>query len=268
MRVMTVLEYFDWKAALQIFVLAGIIYSVFDFLSVSPGGGILRGFTVLTVVLSVVTLLLAKSLRLRVIDWLVTQFFLPFGVIALLIIFHTELRRGLWRIGQSRIFGVFSPGGLAPISEIVDATVAMSRQRIGALLAIERDVSLGAYAERGQRLDAQVSAPLLISIFHPGALLHDGAVIISGNKIVAAGCIFPLTENPEFGVALGTRHRAAIGITEESDAIAIVVSEETGAISLAVRGKLTANLDRESLRAALRQIYVERRLGAQPSHAS
>lgn len=262
---MAVFEYLDWKAGLQILILALIIYWVLNFLRLSPGAGVLRGFTLLTLAGSIGVLILAKALGLEVIDWLITRFVLPFSVVAVLVLFHPELRKGLWRIGQRPFLGFFATGEIAPIGEIVEAVTRMSQEHIGALIAIERDVSLRAYADGGVRLDAELSSSLLLAVFQPGGLLHDGAVIIRGERIVAARCIFPLSENEEKTFGLGTRHRAGIGITEETDAIAVVVSEETGRISLAMGGELTTGLDRESLRSTLRKIYLEERLAVRSS---
>ncbi len=128
---------------------------------------------------------------------------------------------------------------------------------MGALIAIERQVGLGSYVERGVRLDSEVSAELIKSIFWPGAPLHDGAIVIREQRIVAAGCLFPLTDNPDFSTELGTRHRAGIGVTEESDAAAIIVSEQTGRVSLAFRGQIQTDLDEKSLRQSLEEIAAQ-----------
>jgi len=137
----------------------------------------------------------------------------------------------------------------------VKAALQLSRNRVGALIVLQRDVSLANYIEGGIRLDADVTAELLESIFYPGSTLHDGAVIIANDRIAAAGCLLPLSDNPRLG--LGTRHRAAVGITEESDAVSVVVSEETGQISLAVSGELQRNLDRPTLEKQLRKLYLQ-----------
>ena len=132
----------------------------------------------------------------------------------------------------------------------------MSRDKVGALIAIEREVGLRSYAEGGVPLDAEVTEALLRTIFHPKTPLHDGAVIIRGDRIQAAGCLFPLTENVDVGSGLGTRHRAAIGVTEDSDAIAVVVSEETGGVSFALKGEITRDVEPEELRLILRSLYT------------
>ncbi|MFW6457489.1 MAG: diadenylate cyclase, partial [Planctomycetota bacterium] len=134
---------------------------------------------------------------------------------------------------------------------------SLSRDKIGGLIAIERRVGLSSYVERGIRLDAELTAELIKTVFWPGTPLHDGAVVISSQRVLAAGCLFPLTDNPRFSTELGTRHRAGIGISEESDAVAIIVSEQTGKVSLAVKGAIQQDLDEPALRHALEDIAAE-----------
>ncbi|MHC4597391.1 MAG: diadenylate cyclase, partial [Planctomycetota bacterium] len=152
---------------------------------------------------------------------------------------------------------VFLKKEIVVIEEIVLATNRLAKDKIGALLAIEREIGLGSFIEGGVYIDAEMSADLIDAIFWPGSALHDGAIIIQSGRIAAAGCLFPLTDNPEVSKRLGTRHRAAIGLTEETDAITVVVSEETGKISLGVRGHLEQDLDREGLRKILRELLTE-----------
>ena len=146
----------------------------------------------------------------------------------------------------------------ALIEELIRAVSNLSKEKIGALIAIEREISLGTYVEGGVFIDAEVKADLIDTVFWPGSALHDGAIVIQNERIAAAGCLFPLTENPEISKRLGTRHRAAIGLTEETDAVTVVVSEETGNISVGVRGHLERDLDRDSLRRILRELLTER----------
>jgi len=175
---------------------------------------------------------------------------------ALLVIFQPELRRALVRLGEGRLFSLLPSGRHGVTNQIVAAVQTLSREKTGALIAIQREVGLGSYVEGGVHLDAEVSAPLLVTIFHRDTPLHDGAVVIRGDRVVAAGCLFPLTENVDVGSGFGTRHRAAIGVTEESDAIAVVVSEETGTVSFAVRGQITRNVEPAELRMILRSLYT------------
>ncbi len=252
---MNPLHYLDWRAAIEILLLAAVFYLALRFLRGSRGAGILKGLGIVVVVGFFGVLFLARFLHLRVIGELATGAVAIFSF-ALLVIFQPELRRALVRLGQSPLFGLFSRSHKELTEQLIDAVSTLSREKIGALMAIEREVGLRSYAEGGVRLDAEVSSPLLVTIFHPGTPLHDGAVIIQGDRIVAAGCLFPLTENVDVGSGLGTRHRAGIGVTEDSDAIAIIVSEETGGISVALKGQITRDLDPESLRMILRSLYT------------
>jgi diadenylate cyclase len=200
-------------------------------------------------------LFLARHLELNVIRTVVTGAVSVLGF-ALLVIFQPELRRALVRLGQSSLFGFLPHSRRGVTNQILDAVATMSREKVGALIAIQREVGLRSYAEGGVRLDAEVSSALLVTIFRPNTPLHDGAVIIEGDRVVAAGCLFPLTENVDVGSGLGTRHRAAIGVTEDSDAIAIVVSEETGAVSFALKGQITRDVEPAELRMILRSLYT------------
>jgi len=251
---MNPLHYLDWRAAIEILLLALMFYLVLRFLRGSRGAGILKGLGVVVVVGLIGVLFLARFLELKVIGAIATEAVAVFSF-ALLVIFQPELRRALVRLGQSPLFGLFTRSQKEVTNQLIDAVATMSREKTGALIAIEREVGLRSYAEGGVRLDADVSSSLLVTIFHPNTPLHDGAVIVQGSRVVAAGCLFPLTENVDVGSGMGTRHRAAIGVTEDSDAIAIVVSEETGGISIALKGQMTSDLDPEGLRMILRGLY-------------
>ena len=167
----------------------------------------------------------------------------PYTAIALIVMFQAEIRRMLARIGRVRWLGL---GGQLERREVVDdillAVRQMAEEKTGALIVIERDIGLRTFIESGVALDARVSRDLLCAIFHPGGAMHDGAVIVQGDRVAAAACFLPLTTNPTLSRRLGTRHRAAIGVTEDTDALAVVVSEETGQISVASRGDLEANV--------------------------
>jgi diadenylate cyclase len=190
---------------------------------------------------------------LDTINWLLTKL-IPISIIGLLIIFQPELRRGLARLGQ---FGVF-PAKEIIIVEIAKSAVTLSKKKIGALIAIEREIGLRPYIESGVQLDGKVTSELINTIFMPNTPLHDGGVIIQEDRIVAAGCLFPLTQEPHITKTLGTRHRAAIGLSEETDAIVIVVSEETGTVSIAVGGKITRDLNKEALIKTLNNLYRQK----------
>jgi len=196
---------------------------------------------------------LSKWLELNTISWFLNKL-AAVGFISFIILFQPELRRALARVGQNTFFSPFLKKG-GTVDEIVEACNRMSKIRRGALIAIEREMSLQQYLESGIPLDAKVSAELLITIFAPNAPIHDGAVIIQGDRIAGSGALFPLSQNLSLARTLGTRHRAAIGITEETDAVCIVASEETGSISVSVYGKLTGDLDEDGLRRVLKSLF-------------
>jgi diadenylate cyclase len=248
----------DWKAVFEVILLATVLYWILRFLQESLGPSVLRGLAFFIVILFVVLLFVAQRFEMRVITALLTNF-PEFFAIALLIIFQPELRRALVRLGESPLLRkVFRPKGDV-ISTIVTAATAMSEKQIGALIALEREVPLTPYVDGGIKMDSRITTELLVTLFHPGTPLHDGAAIIRDDRLVAAGCLFPLTENPVVSRGLGTRHRAGIGVTEQSDAITIMVSEETSAISLAVRGIITRGLTPEELERTLRDLYVDKK---------
>ncbi|MDA8431886.1 MAG: diadenylate cyclase CdaA, partial [Nitrospiraceae bacterium] len=165
-------------------------------------------------------------------------------------------RRALAHIGEAQFLTFTKAEELKSLEEIVRASISLANRKIGALMVIERETSLKDFIEVGTPLDAKVSRELLASIFHPTSPIHDGAVIIKGNRIAAAGCFLPITLSSELSKALGTRHRAGIGLTEETDAIAIIVSEETGFISMAMNGKLETKLDMGTMRDILTDIFT------------
>lgn len=189
--------------------------------------------------------------RLAAVQWLLSNI-LTYIVFAIIVLYQSEIRRGLANIGAASILGHHRRGNEGHYEEIVLAATTLASKKIGGLLVIERDIGLKNYLENGIALDAVLTYDLLVTIFSPNTPLHDGAVIVQQNRIVAAGCFLPLTLDPYLSKELGTRHRAAIGITEETDAAAIIVSEETGTISLAIGGEITRDLTGASLRTALK----------------
>lgn len=216
--------------------------------------------TVTQIVKAVVALLvisyLSDVLGLNTLNYIISKT-IEVGLIALVVVFQPELRRLLERLGGSSIKGLFVPKAQVSdlthtINETVAACRSMSRQKIGALIVFERQTNLEEYFKTGTIVDAAVSSELLKNIFFPKAALHDGAVVIRGERIAAAGCVLPLTQNPDLSRDLGTRHRASIGITEHSDAVVVVVSEETGVISCVVGGNLRRYLTPETLTKLLR----------------
>jgi diadenylate cyclase len=214
--------------------------------------------------------IISKWLNLRALNWLL-QVFLPLGPVALVILFYPELRHALEEVGRLKFLGDgFVMLGREDISnlveELTEVSTDMSRAKTGALMVIEREVGLDTMLATGTAVDAEVSAELLKTIFHPGSPLHDGAVIIRGSRIMAAGCTLPLSDSPRIGTMIHTRHKAAIGVTEQSDAVVLVVSEETGTISLCTEGRLMRGLSPEQLRTKLLSIFQAGTEGGARSH--
>lgn len=238
---------------IDIAIVAFLIYKVFVYLSETRAIQILIGLLVL-----LIFNVLAKFLHLYTLSFIFNSL-ITIGIFALVVIFQPEIRRMLAIIGEKQ-FGIFSSEIEAEkiIGEIVRATVFMSENRIGALIAIEREVNLDNYVEAGTVIGGNVSKELLITIFWPGTPLHDGAAIIKRDKIYKAGTFLPLSLNPHLPQTVGTRHRAAIGITEETDAVVVVVSEETGAVSVAYGGKLIKNLDPQKVKNVLKGLLVKK----------
>ena len=240
-----------WKLILEIAILWFVFYRLLLFFRGSGAAQLLKGVVVL-----IIAFFIIQKLGLDTLNWLLTKLF-AISVIAILLIFQPELRRGLTRLGGSPIFGFFLKEERI-VNEIVDAVAALSKKKIGAIIAIEREVGLKEYIESGVTLDSRVTSELIKTIFMPNTPLHDGGIIIQENRIVAAGSLFPLTQNPRISKSLGTRHRAAVGLTEETDSIVIVVSEETGTVSISTAGKLTRELDKESLTKMLNNLLYKK----------
>jgi diadenylate cyclase len=202
----------------------------------------------------------SRLLPLQTVNWMIRNM-LAFVAFAAIVIFQSDIRRALAHFGQAPFFRYLNRQQAADetIEEIVVASTMLSGQKVGAIMAVEREIGLRNYIESGIPLDATLTYDLVATIFHPGSPLHDGAVIIQESRIAAAACFLPLTINPRVSRELGTRHRAAIGLTEECDAVAIVVSEETGAISLALDGSIERDLSPDALRTRLRSLILLRR---------
>lgn len=226
----------------EILVLACGFYFLFTFFRESRSVQVSVGLVILLIVLIGIT----RLLHIDALNWLLRRFSMYLAV-ALLVIFQPEIRRALAELGSQPLFTPPAESrGI--VDSIVEAVMLLAERRIGALIAIERTMSTKAIQDTGVKIDARVNTELLASVFFPHTPLHDGGVIVSANRIVAAGCLFPLCQRPELSRGLGTRHRAAMGLTEETDAIAIVVSEETGTISVSSRGRLSRDFDEERLR--------------------
>ena len=230
------------RDVVDILVITFIIYHALLLIKGTRGWQMTLGIISLSLFYAVI-----RFLELRTIEWLFANFFTYF-IFALIVIFQSEIRRGLAQIGRGRFFPRFFPRltgkkGQGRFDEIVLAATTLSSKKIGGLIVIERDIGLRNYIESGIKLDAFLTYDLLLTIFNPRSPLHDGAVIIQGNRISAAACFLPLTLDPYLSKELGTRHRAAIGITGESDAVAVVISEETGNTSAVVGGEIMRGLD-------------------------
>jgi diadenylate cyclase len=236
----------DWKDLVEILIVAAVIYRVLLVLAGTRAIQMLLGLFVVVAIYAG-----ARVLDLSLVEYLLETVF-QFGVIAALVVFQPELRSALAQLGQNRLLRFFSRlEQTAVAEEVVQAVEEMSRGKIGAIIAIERKLGLGEYLESGTQLQARVSDALLLNIFTPYSLLHDGAAVIRGDDIVAAGVILPLTQQPVTDRSLGTRHRAALGLSEETDALVVVVSEETGFITLAHGGRLFRNLSPDELKEML-----------------
>lgn len=237
-----------WKPTFEIGLFWYMYFVLLRFLRSTGALQILRGLLLVFVFFVVV-----RYLKLETITRLMGEI-LPISVIAVFVLFQSELRRGLTRIGQSPMFKFFLKEERI-VDEIVKSVSGFSRKKVGALIALEREVSLQQFAESGVVVDAILSFELLSTIFMPNTALHDGGVIIQGGRVQSAGCLFPLSQSQRISKTLGTRHRAAVGVTEETDAIVIVVSEETGTVSVAERGELNRRLDSAALRNELVKFY-------------
>jgi diadenylate cyclase len=232
-----------WRDALEIIVVSYAIYRVLVLIHRTRAMQVLVGITVLAVAYG-----LAYVLQLSMIIYLLTLVF-SYGAIALLVVFAPELRAGLAQIGRSPMSRFFAHMGESEIGdEVAEAVERLSRSGIGAIIAIEREVSLDEYIQSGSEMQAKVSADLLATIFTPYSPLHDGSVIIRGDVIVGAGCILPLSQAAMIDRSLGTRHRAALGLSEETDALVVVVSEETAMITVAANGRLWRDFTAQQVR--------------------
>src|SRR6476646_8409579 len=200
----------------------------------------------------------SRFLRLDTVNWLIRNF-LGSIVFAIVVLFQADIRRALAHLGRAPFFRLFAKeeSREESIEELVVAAGLLSAERIGAIIAVERQVGLRNYIEGGIALDAVLTYDLLLSIFQPSSPLHDGAVIVQDDRIAAAACFLPLTVNPKLSKELGSRHRAAIGLTEENDAVALVVSEETGAISVVAEGQIERGVGVDGLRSRLRSLVLQ-----------
>ena len=243
---------FRWRDVIDIALVAVVVYRILVMFRGTRAVQMLIGLSCL-----VAGSLLARRLELYSTQWILDNFW-SFWVIALVVLFQPELRRALARVGEGRLastlLGVSRAERAHVIDEIVDAVESLTARRIGALIVVERSAGLRQYAELGVAVDGLVSADLLVSVFLPYSPLHDGAVFVQGSRLVAAGCFLPLSRNLQIARSLGTRHRAALGISEETDAVALAVSEESGRATIAVGGHIETVRDLAVLRSRLGEL--------------
>jgi len=251
----TLIDYFNrlrgydwWVVAIELILIGLVVYWVVDFLEGTRGERLFRSVIFILVIGGLILHLVVKQLPFERLQYLYKGFFIAVLIIAVAA-FQPEIRRALIRISEPRFLASSSQQLARTVEEVIDAVTQLAATRTGALIVIENQVALGEFIETGVRLDAKVTTELLRTIFRPGTPLHDMAVVIRGDRIVAASVQLPLAELGSIdGVELGSRHRAAIGITAGSDAIVIVVSEESGAVSIAHGGKLSRNITQDQLR--------------------
>jgi diadenylate cyclase len=244
----------DWWDLLDILVVSILIYEILK---------LIRGTRAVQMALGAAVFVglfyLSIWGHLETVNWLIRNM-AGYVVFAFIVLFQSDIRRALAHLGRARVFRYFAKEESAEesIEELVMATSMLAGRRIGAIIAIERQIGLRSYIEGGIPLEAVMTYDLLLSIFQPASPLHDGAVIVQGDRVAAAACFLPLTVNPRLSKELGSRHRAAIGLTEENDSVAIVVSEETGNIALVADGDIERPIDPDTLRARLRSLLMQR----------
>ncbi|MCB9772402.1 MAG: TIGR00159 family protein [Candidatus Omnitrophica bacterium] len=241
------------KPILEILILWIVFYRIFVFFEGT------RSFQVLTGIIYIIgAFLVSQLLGFDTLNWLLTKLF-GISIIAILIIFQQELRHGLARLGQQHLFnvGLEESEIIEIIEELTAAVFKMSQCGIGGIIAVERETKLKTYIESGLNIDAKVSAEMIVTIFTPQTPMHDGGIVIRGDRILASACLFPLSDNPSFSKVVGTRHRAALGLSEHTDAVILLISEETTEVSIAVDGKFIRIETREKLIATLKNLLVK-----------
>jgi diadenylate cyclase len=258
LELLGIFQRLTWLSVVDVLLVALIFYGLLRLFQGTQAVSLLRGILVVALVVAMATALFP----LTAFSWLLRNS-LPVILVAIPVVFQPELRRALERLGRTNpLLGRSAPADVAQrvIYEIVRAVEMLAREKTGALIVLEGETGLEEHIESGQRIDGRVSARLLTTIFFPNTALHDGAVIIRGDRLVAAGCVLPLTARALSDSSLGTRHRAAVGITEQNDALAITVSEETGIVSIARNGRIVRRLDSQRLRRILQTFYQPSRL--------
>jgi len=238
----------NWPSAIEIFILAVAIYYGYLYFRGTRGAKVLTGLALIFLTLT----LTAQVLDLKVISWIIRSLS-AFLAVALVVIFQPELRRALAALGGHPIFSS-SRQKQETLTQLTDIVFALASKQLGSLIALERDTNIRNFTETGIDLDCRISRELMLTIFHPKTPLHDGGLVINNDRIVAAACIFPVSAREDLDRSLGLRHRAALGVTEESDAIAIVTSEETAAVSICHRGRIERNFNPQTFRARINEL--------------
>ena len=244
---------------LDLAIVTYILYKFVVYAKKSRMWQLLKGILFILIITAI-----SEALQLKILNFILTAF-MPYGVIALIVIFAPELRRMLEQLGTNKLtryFGIdkdLETKTKEDVYKVVIATTELAKTKTGGLIVIERDIKINDIIDSGVKIDSEVSPQLIVNLFTPNTPLHDGAVIVSNNKIAAAACILPLADDKDIAKEIGTRHRAGIGISKESDAIAIIVSEETGKISVAIDGKLIADVKEEALRNILNKHVINKR---------
>jgi diadenylate cyclase len=239
-----------WRGLFEILLLTVGIYYGYLYFRGTRGAKVLTGLAIVFLTLT----LISQILNLTVIGWIIRSFSV-FLAVALVVIFQPELRRGLAELGGHPIFSLTSEKR-ETVHDIAEAISQLANKQFGALVAIERDTSIRVYEETGVELDAVFSVELMLTLFHPKSALHDGGVVMRNGRVVAAACIFPVSQRETLDRSLGLRHRAGLGITEESDAIAVIVSEETGGISICHRRRIERNFTPETFRKRIGELLL------------
>ncbi|MEE9404099.1 MAG: diadenylate cyclase CdaA [Algisphaera sp.] len=250
LRIRTYLENEWWTVLFEVTVIWVVVYLILRFLRGTRGARVIKGIAIILILGTLVIQIFGGASRLERLNFLYANF-LAFVSIMLVIVFQPELRRALVQLGEARFFKQTGLRKARVVEEILASMQYLARNKVGALIAIEREVGLGGMVDAGVRLDAEISKELLNTIFWPGSALHDMGVVIRGDRLISAGVQFPLADADALPQELGSRHRAAVGLSNDADALILVVSEETGAISVAERGQLLRNLSADDLRSRL-----------------
>ena len=240
----------SWRSAFEILLLSVVIYYGYLYFRGTRGAKVLTGLAIIFLTLTLISTLL----NLVVIGWIVRSLS-AFLALASVVIFQPELRRALAEVGGHPIFSLTSEKR-ETVHDLAEAVTQLANKQFGALIAIERDTSIRVYEETGVAIDGEFTVELMLTLFHPKAALHDGGVIVRNGRVAAAACIFPVSQRETLDRSLGLRHRAGLGITEESDAVAIVVSEETGGISICHRRRIERNFNPETFRQRIAEILL------------